>query len=158
MQKTRMIKLKKHAKKSRADAALEEKCQGIARSIKPFRGGQKNCSNKILRLGQRAHAMVKANAASKVAGMKRHCADYNKARQRAEKTHYDDAKVTAAPFMVTPKRAKNDARVSSSSVNKLPPWAALGPSLSKKLLPSPARSPAPSPSPSASMSPRTGQT
>ena len=72
--------------------------------------------------------MAKAIAASKVAGMKRQYANDCKAQQRAEKTYYDDAKVTAAPFMVAGKR---DAGVSSSSINILPPWPALGPSLSK---------------------------
>ena len=154
LQKQMFIKLKKHAKKSRDGATKAEKCQGLARSIQPFRGGKKNSSNTILRLGQRAQAMIKAKAAYKCAGNKRD-AEYSKAQHRAEKTHYDDAKVTAAPFMVTPKRSKKNEGVSSSSINKLPPWAALGPSLSKKLVPSPARSastpPAPSSSPHAIM-------
>ena len=51
LQKAMMIKLKEHAKKSQAAATDEEKRNGIARSIKPFRGGKKNCSNQILRFG-----------------------------------------------------------------------------------------------------------
>ena len=96
-------------------------------------------------------ATSKATAASKVAGMKKQYANYCKAQQHAKQTYYDDAKVTAAPFMVAGKRSKIDAGVASSSINILPPWAALGPSISKKMLPTPARSsstpPAPSPVP-----------
>ena len=117
----------------------------------PFRGGKskKNSrSNTILRLGQRSKAVIKAAAASKRAGMKRQNADFSKAQQRAEKTYYDDATVTAAPFM---KRYKKDARVSSNSMTMIPQWDALGPTLTKKVLPSLARSsttpPAPSPGP-----------
>ena len=147
IQKAMMIKLKKHAKRSQAAAANEEKRHGLARSIKPFRGGKKNCSNKILRLGQRAKAMVKAKAVSKAAEMKRQYANYSKAQHRVEKAYYDDAKVTAAPFMVAGKRSKTDAGVSSGSVNIIPPCAAHGPSLSKKVLPSPARSSSTHPAP-----------
>ena len=152
LQKKMLIKLKAHRKKNKKkDAEKEEAEHGLARSIKPFRGGKskKNSrSNKILRLGQRQKARIKAAAASKRAGMKRQHADFSKAQQRGEKTYYDDAKVTAAPFM---KRHKKDARVSSNSMTMIPQWDALGPTLTKKVLPSLARSsttpPAPSPGP-----------
>ena len=115
LQKTMIIKLKKHAKASRLEATKDEQCKGIARSIKPFRGGKK-CSNKLLRLAQRAKAQIKANAAYKVAGMKRRHADYDKARDRAEKTHYDDAKVTAAPFMRSKSALMKNEGAASHSV------------------------------------------
>ena len=150
LQKHMLIKLKKHAKQSQKDATKAEKCQCLARSIRPFWGGKNNSSNTILRLGQRAKAMITAKAISASAGTKKREVEYSKAQRLAEKTYYDEAKVTAAPFMMTPKRTKINAGVTSSSVNTLPPWAALGRSLSKKLLPSSARSSLTAPAPSSS--------
>ena len=69
--KQMLINLKKHAKQSQKDATKAEKCQGLARSIRPFWGGKINSSNTILRLVQRAMARITAKAASAFAGAKK---------------------------------------------------------------------------------------
>ena len=51
LQNKMLIKLKKHAKQSQKDATKAEKCQGLARSIRPFWGGKNNSSDTIPRLG-----------------------------------------------------------------------------------------------------------
>ena len=71
LQKNMLIKMKKHAKQSQKDATKAEKCQGLARSIRALWGGKKNSSNTILRLGQRAKAMITAKATSASAGTKK---------------------------------------------------------------------------------------